>query len=485
MNNKSPIKKKLLPIVVDLDGTLVLTDTLFETLVKIFHKLPSEMLNLPFWLARGKANLKKNLSEKIALNPETLPYNKELLEWLKKNKALGHQLILCTAADKKIANTIADYIKLFDEVIASDGLTNMGGANKRDELVRRYGERGFIYAGNAKPDIEVWRSSAQAVVVNGTDELAKRASELTEVIQIIPSEAITFNSWFRVLRIHQYLKNLLLFVPLIAAHQINQPESLRLLMLAFVSFSLCASSVYIVNDLIDLESDRLHPNKHRRPFSSGLIPITYGLILAPILLIVSFVLAGFMESHFFKCLSIYFILSSAYSLRLKRYALIDCFMLAALYTLRVVAGAIVIDVPLSFWLIAFSVFFFLSLAFVKRYAEMSTQISHGKENLHGRGYYVNDALLIQGLGITSGFASVLVLALYLNSEAVVRLYAAPQIMWLAIPLLLFWISWIWMKAHRGEMHDDPIIFAIKDKISRAIGVFLFLIFIGASTWTAF
>ncbi len=476
------IKNQLLPIVVDLDGTLIHTDTLHESCLELLHHHSMEVLLLPLWLMRGKAHLKQKISEKINLNPEILPYNLELIAWLRGKKALGHQLVLCTATDSKIALKIAAHLNFFDDVIASDGEINVAGKNKKDLLVNRYGEQGFIYVANASIDLYVWNSAAQAVVVNASEDIIKKAAQVSEVTKVFSQQPITLNIWRRVFRLHQYIKNLLLFIPLLAAHQVGQLASLNLLLLAFFSFSFCASAVYITNDLMDLDSDRQHPRKRYRPFASGIVPIKYGLILAPITLIISGILASFVGNSFFAWLVVYFAVTLAYSLQLKRYVLIDCLTLASLYTLRIIAGAAAVGITLSFWLLAFSIFLFLSLALIKRYAELEVQILQGKTQAHGRGYHIEDLPIIQTLGITAGFASILVLALYLNSETVVNLYKMPQIIWPAIPLMLFWVSWMWMKAHRGEMHDDPIVFAIKDKTSLVVGLLLVLTFVFASKW---
>ena len=463
-------KDQLLPIAVDLDGTLVRTDTLHESCLQLLHHQPLSLFSLPLWLIQGKAYFKQKLSERTNLNSVTLPYNFELISWLKKQETLGHQLILCTAANRQVANSIATHLNLFDEVIASNGQVNMAGSNKRIALVERFGEQGFIYAADSSTDLNVWRSSAQAVVVNASSNLCKKVASLSNVVKTFPSNLITLNTWRRVFRFHQYLKNLLLFVPLAAAHQIGQVQSINLLLMAFASFSLCASSVYIINDLVDLESDRQHPRKCNRPFATGMVPIKYGAMLAPISLLASLALASLVGDQFLIWLITYFALTIAYSLRLKRYALLDCLALAVLYTLRIIAGASAVSIKLSFWLLTFSIFLFLSLAFVKRYAELEVQILHGNTRAHGRGYCVEDAPLIQALGISAGYAAILVLAFYLNSEAVISLYATPEFIWLAIPLMLFWVSWIWMKAHQGKMHDDPIVFAIQDKTSLIIGL---------------
>jgi len=269
-------------------------------------------------------------------------------------------------------------------------------------------------------------------------------------------------------------------VPLLAAHQIGNVQSLSTLILAFISFSLCASSVYIANDLLDLESDRKHPGKRQRPFALAAVPIKVGVVLAPLFAVASFLLGLVVGTAYTAWLVVYFLLTCAYSLWLKRLALIDCLTLAALYTLRIIAGAAAIAITLSFWLLVFSVFIFLSLAFVKRYAELQVQTAAGNSHTHGRGYAVTDAPLVQTLGITAGYAAVLVLAFYLNGETVVRLYAQPQLIWFAVPLMLFWVSWVWMKTHRGEMYDDPIVFAIKDKASIAVALLIAVSFLLAT-----
>ncbi|MCA7085478.1 UbiA family prenyltransferase [Cupriavidus sp. DB3] len=243
------------------------------------------------------------------------------------------------------------------------------------------------------------------------------------------------------------------------------------------SLSICASSVYIANDLLDLESDRQHPRKRLRPFASGQVPAWKGAALAPVLLVISLVLGALVNAAFLVWLVFYVALTCAYSWGLKRIILIDCLVLALLYTLRIVAGAAAVGLSLTFWLLAFSTFLFMSLAFVKRYAELEVQLKSGKEKVHGRGYYTSDAQLIQTLGISAGYASVLVLALYLQTNAVVTLYPMPQYIWGSIPIILFWISWVWMKAHRGEMHDDPLVFAVKDRASQVAAVAFAAVFV--------
>lgn len=469
---------------VDLDGTLIRTDMLHESALRGLRDNPFDALRMPYWLSQGKAVLKRNLADRTDFDPTSLPYNHELLEWLKQQQAQGRKLILCTASDRSIAIEISKHLGIFDEVIASDGTTNLAGKHKAEALEQRFGHAGFDYAGNSRADLEVWQRARRAIVVNASADLVRQAGAHCEVERVFSSPTVGFTAWRRVLRVHQWLKNLLLFVPIFAAHQLTSGDTWTSLILAFFSFSLCASSVYITNDLFDLESDRLHPRKRNRPFASGLVPTWMGVALAPVLLCISLWLGSYVGGGFIPLLIFYFVLTGAYSWGLKRLMLVDCLALAMLYTLRIIAGAAAANHSLSFWLLAFSVFLFLSLAFVKRYAELEIQELSGKEKVHGRGYFTSDAPLIQTMGITSGYASVLVLALYLNSDAVVILYKTPEFVWGAVPIMLFWISWMWMQAHRGNMHDDPLVFAVKDKASLFAGLlFAAVLATGAMGWS--
>jgi 4-hydroxybenzoate polyprenyltransferase len=467
-------------VAVDLDGTLTLTDTLHESVVAMVRDNPLSLFALPFWLAQGKAALKAKIADRVDLDVTTLPFNQSLIDWLKVERAAGKKIVLCTATNERIAHAVADHLQLFDEVIASDSATNIKSGNKRKALEERFGENGFDYAGNSSADIEVWAGARQAIVVNASDAVKNKAAQVSTVSKVFPPQAITLSHWRRVFRLHQWLKNALLFVPLLAAHQISNIQALSTLILAFVSFSLCASAVYMANDILDLDSDRKHPRKRHRPFAAAAVPIATGAVLAPLFAIASLLSGLMVGTAFTAWLVIYFVLTTAYSLSLKRYALIDCLTLAALYTLRIIAGAAAVAITLSFWLLAFSVFIFLSLAFVKRYAELQVQAGIGNSHAHGRGYAVTDAPLVQTLGVAAGYAAVLVLALYLHGETVTTLYAQPELIWFAVPLMLFWVSWVWMKAHRGEMHDDPIVFAIKDKTSLVAAAMIATIFVLAT-----
>ena len=471
------------PLIVDLDGTLIHTDMLHESALRVSRDRPLDVLRIPLWLMQGKAVLKRNLASRSSFDAALLPYNESLLAWLKEQRAAGRRLVLCTASDRAIADAVADHLGVFDEVLASDGSTNLAGHHKAEALERQYGHGGFDYVGNSSADLKVWGRARKAIVVNGARGLASKAEALCGVEKEFPPPARGVRAWRKVLRVHQWLKNMLLFVPLVAAHQVFDMDHWLTLVLAFVSFSLCASTVYIANDLLDLESDRAHPRKRMRPFASGAVPAWHGVVVAPLLLAVSIALGAMVGGTFLPWLMFYFLLTCVYSLGLKKVILLDCITLAMLYTLRITAGAAALSMPLSFWLLAFSVFLFLSLAFVKRYAELLTQAQSGKHKVHGRGYYTTDEPLVLNMGVTAGYASAVVLALYLNSDNVLMLYEQPEAVWGAVPVLLFWISWIWMQAHRGNMHDDPVVFAVKDRASRLAGLaFGAVLVIGALGW---
>lgn len=471
-----PHEADSVPLVVDLDGTLTFTDTLYESALVFIRQNPLNFFLIIFWLFQGKSFLKAMLAQRVHLNVESLPYNHDLLAWLKEEKTRGRRLVLCTATNENIANSVAQNLSIFDDVIASERFTNLKGQRKRIVLEAEFGPKGYDYVGDSVPDLFVWSGARKAIMVNPTSKLERQVSEVSEISRVFHRVKPGFFVWFRAVRLHQWLKNILLFVPLAAAHQIDSLQSWQTLGFAFFAFSFCASGVYIVNDLLDLESDRLHARKCHRPFASAVISIPSGFLLASCLFILSLFIGLAVGEGFFAWLVAYLLLTFAYSMALKRLILVDCLVLASLYTLRIVAGAAAVSIVLSFWLLTFSVFIFLSLAFVKRFAELKVQETLGNDYAHGRGYKVTDATLIQVMGVSVGYLAVLVLALYIQSETVALLYQKPEALWLAVPLILFWISWVWFKANRGEMHDDPIVFAMQDKTSFLVGLLVLFFF---------
>lgn len=455
------------PLCIDLDGTLIRSDLLFESALALLKRNPGYLLAFPFWLLRGRAWLKRQIAERAHVDVTTLPYDGRVLALLRDGHGSGH-VVLCTASDRILADAVATHVGGFQSVLASDGVGNLSGRRKAATLIDRFGERGFDYAGNEVRDLAVWKHARRAWVVNGNARLAARAGRVSEVAEVLPRDRAGVREWLRALRLHQWLKNVLVFVPLLAAHLVLEPAELGRAMAAIVIFGICASSVYVLNDLLDLQSDRRHPRKRNRPFAAGRLPLAGGLVVAPLLTLVSLIAAFALAPAFALVLCGYYVLTLAYSLRLKQIAMLDVMVLAGLYTVRIIAGTVAIGVAFSFWLLAFSMFLFLSLALVKRYTELAAQRSAGIDLVPGRGYATSDYELLGSLGAASGYLSVLVLALYINSTASAELYRRPQVLWLLCPLLLYWISRVWIIAHRDAMHDDPVLFAVRDKVSLVI-----------------
>lgn len=469
-----------LPLVVDLDGTLIKTDLLAETASQFLIEQPFRFFKLLVWLAKGKGAIKSQLAKFTRVDVAAQPYNEELLIWLREEKAQGRHIVLATASHRLLADQVAEHLGLFDEVFATEGNVNLKANAKRDALVRRYSERGFDYVGNDWPDVAIWQSAAQAHVVSRSPRLIEKVRSYGNLGVIMddgkPPLAVAL---FKAMRPHQWVKNLLVIIPLLAAHQYGARASVLQALLAFLVFGFTASSVYLLNDLVDVADDRNHPRKRRRPLAAGHLSLLHGWLAWPALLVLAFTLAGLgLPWRFTASLAAYFVLTVAYSLQLKQVPVVDVLTLAGLYTLRIIAGAAAVGVPLSFWLLSFSMFLFLSLAFIKRYSELRHARDAGQSNpLRGRGYVPQDLELASSLGGNAGYIAVLVLALYIQDSHTASLYATPRFIWLACPLLLFWISRAWLIAHRGNMHDDPIIFALKDRVSWVVFMLFATVFV--------
>lgn len=453
-------------LAVDLDGTLVRTDLLHEAAVTLLARAPWMIVALGYWLLFGKSRLKEEVFSRTQIAPETLPYDPRVVDLLKSTSQRPR--VLCTASCLGPAQLIAHHLGLFEDVLATDANRNLAGEAKASALAERFGERGFDYVANAKVDIHVWRRARRGWVVNAGSRITKAAREACDVVAHWPRSNRVARSWFSALRVHQWLKNLLVLVPLLAAHRIFDGTDLYHSAIVLLAFGLCASGVYVVNDLIDIDSDRRHPRKRRRPLAAGDLPIAYGVATAPLLMVAGLAMAASISAATLVTLAAYLALTFAYSLRLKRIELVDVITLAGLYTLRIIAGAVAISTPLSFWLLAFSMFVFLSLAMLKRFTELHAMKEAGRNSAAGRGYKVDDLSIVQALGTSAGFIAVLVLCLYINSQASEALYRRPEALWLICPLLLYWMSRGWLLASRGEMHDDPIVFAAGDRASQIV-----------------
>jgi 4-hydroxybenzoate polyprenyltransferase len=467
------------PLVVDLDGTLLNSDLLLESGVAFLRGNPLRFYRPLLWLLTGgKANLKAGIAAHTPLDISLLPFNQPVLDWLIDEKARGRSLVLATASHKSYAEQVGKHLGIFDRIFASTSELNLSAGNKRAALVDEYGERGFDYAGNANDDLKVWAAADGAIVVNPEAGVEQRARTQGNVIKVIDTRAGTAKAWIKALRLHQWLKNLLIFMPLFAAHQFTSMPLLINATLAFLLFSICASSVYLLNDILDLKEDRRHSTKRFRPFAAGTIPVKMGFIVFPLLLIGAFTASFWLlPPAFSSALALYYLATLSYSMLIKRIVVADVVMLASLYTIRIIAGALACGLMLTFWLLGFSMFIFFSLALVKRYAELHRAKAEGKiGKTSGRGYYPTDLEMISSLGAASGYLSVMVLALYIQEQGIAHLYRHPQFIWIACPILMFWISRTWMLTHRGQMHDDPVVFAVKDKVSLATGALLFLVF---------
>lgn len=472
------MKSTASPLVVDLDGTLLRSDLLLETGIAYVRQSPLQLLKPFQWLSNGKAVLKEGLAQATQIDVTVLPYNQAVIELIEKERVQGRPIVLATASHISLAQDIADHLQLFDQVIATHGGLNLSSHRKRDALVERYGKGGYDYVGNSQDDIAVWETAGKAYVVNPERGVHKRAMAQGNVEQVIHSNSSSTREWIKALRLHQWIKNILICLPLFTAHELTNPMMLLQALQAFLFFGLCASSVYLLNDLLDLADDRHHKSKRFRPFASGNLSILSGLIVFPLLLAAAFIGSALLLPWAFTVtLLVYYALTLAYSLLLKRKMVVDVIALALLYTIRIIAGATALSLELTFWILAFSMFMFLSLALVKRYAELREAKHKGQiQKTRGRGYYPDDLEMISSMGASSGYLAVMVLAMYIHDPATTRLYAHPQIIWLACPMLLFWVSRIWMLTHRGNMHDDPVIFALKDRTSLILGAVIGLVF---------
>jgi len=452
---------------VDLDGTLIKSDLLWECILVLLKTAPWSLFMVPFWLLEGTANLKRELANRVGIKPSNLPFHSEVLEFLREQRASARVIVLATAADRLLADAVAAHLELFDEVCASDGKLNLRGAEKAKLLSDLFQEQGYEYVGDSDSDIEVWHSARAAYVV-GDEELVRRAAAVTEVRQVFSPPHPSLKTWIQALRGHHWFKNVLLFLPLALAHRLTISNLLSTAT-GFVLFGICASGLYIMNDLLDLHSDRGHPWKHKRPFAAGDISIPGGLLTSCIFLAGSLALAFLLSAPFAITLCFYAVLTMWYSVSLKKAVLLDVFVLSGFYSIRLLAGALITNIPLSQWFLVFSLFFFLSLAMAKRYSELVHAEQLVKNGESGRGYIGNDREVLLVLGIASSFASVIILSLYVHSQEVGILYHSPEPLLLLCPIILYWLSRLWLKAHRGDLYEDPITLAIRDPVSYVVG----------------
>lgn len=470
-----------IPLCVDLDGTLIAGDTLLDSCLIAIKQKPYLIFVFPFWILSGKLSFKQKVHQIAEPDYDTLLYRDEILEFIEEAKQEGREVVLATASAKHIADRIADDLGIFDLVLGSGDGVNLRSEYKRAELVRRYGEKGYDYIGDSSADIAVFKSARNAYLVEPSKKVLEQASSLGNLAKVFGEKSAFLPLFIKQIRVYQWVKNLLIFFPLLLAHILPLGEYAVKTIIAFFSFSFIASTVYVINDLMDLSSDRVHSRKKERPFASGKLSPKIGFMMIPFLLVLGIVPSVlFLPTDFNIVLFSYFILTTLYSFYLKKVYILDIIVLSSLYTIRLLAGAVAVDVPASPWLLAFSMFIFISLACVKRFTELYELTQLNKHKTAGRGYKIDDIGLIKMIGVSTGLLSILVFVLYVNSIEVVQLYHQPAYLYAVSLLLMYWILRIWFKAVRGEMHDDPIVFSLRDKSGLFIFALIILIVFGAT-----
>jgi 4-hydroxybenzoate polyprenyltransferase len=455
------------PLCVDLDGTLIKSDSLFDAVCQFLHRNPLRFWQLPLWLAKGRARLKAEVARRAPLDVARLPYNTVLLKYLQSEHRRGRQLYLASGADGPLAERVAAHLGIFSAVLASDGVTNLTRGKKLALLKARFGE--FDYIGNSRADLPLLSGACEAMVANPTLGLrvAARMRHIP-VVQTFLDRRPLPRTLVKAIRIHQWAKNTLVVLPLLLSHKLL-PVAISAAIAAFFCFSFMASANYLVNDMLDIESDRRHPTKRFRPFAAGDLPVSGGLALVFLLVAGSLVILPWLPHEFAVWLAVYIAATMAYSFYLKKLALVDVLMLSMLYTLRLLAGGAATGTEISHWLAGLSIFLFLSLAMVKRFSELENLRQRGIAATNGRGYLVSDLEQIRAFGTSCATAAVVVFSLYISRFDVTVLYKHAGRLWLIVPLMLFWLYRMWLLGSRGEMDDDPVVFALRDRVSLAVG----------------
>lgn len=468
------------PLCVDCDGTLIASDLLVESALRCVASQPANLLRLPFWLLGGKAALKRTLATRSQIDVAKLPYRPELLAFLRAERERGRKCFLVSAADSTLIEQVAAHLGLFDGTIASDGAHNLKGEAKAQRLVEKFGAAGFDYAGDDPADLPVWKAARKAIAVSASAATLRKLQQSNPPVMIVPRQEVTLKTWLRLMRIHQWAKNLLIFVPVVTSHRLGDLHVLGASALAFLTFGLVGSGTYILNDLADIPHDRSHPSKSKRPIASGEIAPLRALLVSMLLLLGAAAICTQLTPACVIVVAGYLALTTSYTLLFKKKLMVDVVVLAGLYTIRVIAGHTAGGIPYSVWLLAFAIFILFSLALAKRYAELVNPAMREGGRLPGRGYQPGDEVPASNLGTASGVTAILVLVLYINSPEVQRLYRQPLVLLALCPLFLYWIGRIWMLAHRGQLHDDPVIFALRDPKSYYVGALAAVVLILAS-----
>lgn len=459
------------PLCVDLDGTLVATDTTVESILEVLKASPWKLFALVAALLTGRPALKRYLAKHVTVDASALPYRPRVLEEMQRARSQGRRVLLVTASDQSTADAVAAHLDVVDEAVGTHTDTNLKASHKAAYLVERFGSGGFQYVGDSPADLPIWEAAGEAVMVAPSPSTRRRAARTVPKSSVLVPRPNKLRAAIKELRPHQWAKNVLLFVPLYFSHQYTDLRLDFIALMAFLSFNFAASSIYVFNDLIDLPADRMHRTKRNRPLAAGALSIFDGIALSAGALVASLVLAiAFVHSRFVLVVLGYVVLTTAYSFVLKQKMIVDVLTLASLFTYRVMAGGVAVGVPLSEWLLAFSIFFFTSLAFVKRYSELIQIKADGGRSIKGRNYVPADIPIITAAGPAAGLLAVLVFALYINTPAIVDYYPHHKVLWGICLVLVYWIMRIWFLAARDKMHDDPVLFAVKDRISLVAGV---------------
>ena len=462
------------PLVIDLDGILLKTSSFDETLLDALREHPLAVLELPFELIKGRSAVKAFLAGKSPLDVETWPVRGEVLDYIKTQAEAGRRVVLATDADRMVAEAVATRFPFISEIIAADSSCTMMGKAKADRLRARFPD-GFIYAGGKATDLAVWKAAGASVLVNAADGIVRRAERVAEPLAVFPRAPLTLKVLRRSLRLHQWAKNALLFVPLMLGGKAGDVSAWLDAILGFVALGFAASATYVVNDLWDLPSDRHHWSKGSRPMASGDLSIRTGVLMAFAGLAIGFGLAASAGAAAIAILALYVAMTLAYSFALKRVPILDVLVLASLFTIRLGFGIVLTDVRLSPWLLVFSMFVFLSLSMAKRHTEVLRLAERGLDAMAGRGYVASDAPITLGIGLAAMLGAVLIMVLYLIEDAFpLGLYANPAALWAIPPILFLFLGRIWLLAQRGQLHDDPVAFALKDRVSLLLGLLMCL-----------
>ena len=450
-------------LVVDLDGTLTPSDSLVEGLLHVIREHPQALPGVCWALRRGRAEFKRAVVDAAELPASALPYRDDLLTHLHAEHQQGRRIVLATAADERIAKAVAAHLGVFDEVLATSGGQNLKGQTKLDAIRQRIGDD-FVYAGDSKADLPVWRAARGAILVGAGRRHAEALQGQVPVVgQFGAAPSGAAQAWAKAVRLHQWLKNLLVFVPLLTGDVGLHAGPVLAMLGAFLAFSLLASATYLVNDLLDLPSDRQHPRKRMRPLAAGRIAIQSALLAALSLLAAAVGIAALLPPRFGAVLLGYWVVTTAYTLAIKRYVLLDVLTLAVLYTTRIIAGAAVLSIAVSEWLLAFSAALFLSLALVKRCSELVLMERQGKRQATGRDYNVADTPVLLALGAAAAVSAIVVFGLFISQPQTLQRYTLPDALWLVALALTYWLGRLWVKTGRGEMHDDPLVYTLMDR----------------------